>query len=495
MPDLSRIRNIGIIAHIDAGKTTVTERVLFYSGKEHRMGEVHEGAAKMDWMEEEQQRGITITAAATTLNWRGFVVNLIDTPGHVDFTAEVERSLRVLDGALVVFDGVHGVEAQSETVWRQAESYRVPRLCFVNKLDRAGASFERSVASIRDRLGAAAVPCQIPVGAEREFRGVVDLVEERALLWPSGGLGDTYDVGPVPTELATAAALGRQELVVAVGEVDERVAERYVHDEPVDAETLRAGLRRATLCGRAFPVLCGAALRNKGIQPLLDAVVAYLPAPDEVAPPRGLHPDTHDPEVRPIDPDAPLCALVFKSFSDRHADVTYLRLYSGTLRESGHVYNPRARRGERISQLYRMHAGTRERVREARAGDIVAFAGLSGDYTPIHTDERYARTTPFGRRVAHGLLGLSIASGLATRTGVLEDTVLAFREIRNWKFRHPVFIQDTLQVTLSVEETKPLPRLGGGAVVLNLNVKNQEGVSVMKGHWTVLVKSRPGSPD
>ncbi|MEE8106156.1 MAG: elongation factor G [Planctomycetota bacterium] len=376
MSDLSRIRNIGIIAHIDAGKTTVTERILYYTGKEHRIGEVHEGAAKMDWMAEEQERGITITAAATTLFWRDHQINLIDTPGHVDFTAEVERSLRVLDGAVVVFDGVHGVEAQSETVWRQADRYHVPRICFVNKLDRAGASFDRSVLSIQRRLGAQTLVCQMPVGAEREFQGVVDLLEEKALLWSGEGLGESFDIVDIPADLAEEAELHRLELVGAVADFDDAVAEAYLGDEPVDADTLRAGIRSAVLSGKAVAVLCGTALRNKGVQPLLDAVVDYLPSPAEVPAPRGEDPETGDPIERPCDPDAPFAALVFKLFGDRHGDLVYMRAYSGTLKENGHVYNPRAKRGERVQQIYRMHASQRERVKEVRPGDIVAAVGL-----------------------------------------------------------------------------------------------------------------------
>jgi len=365
MTDLSRIRNIGIIAHIDAGKTTVTERILYYTGKEHRIGEVHEGAAKMDWMAEEQERGITITAAATTLFWRDHQINLIDTPGHVDFTAEVERSLRVLDGAVVVFDGVHGVEAQSETVWRQADRYDVPRICFVNKLDRAGGSFDRSVLSIQRRLGANTLVCQMPIGAEREFRGVVDLVEEKALLWSGEGLGESFETVDIPEDLAEEAELHRLELIGAVADYDDPVAEAYLADEPVGAELLRAGIRSAVL-----------ALRNKGVQPLLDAVVDYLPSPAEVPPARGEDPETGDPIERPCSEDAPFAALVFKLFSDRHGDLVYMRAYSGTLKENGHVYNPRAKRGERVHQVYRMHASQRERVKEVRPGDIVAAVGL-----------------------------------------------------------------------------------------------------------------------
>jgi len=376
MADISKVRNIGIIAHIDAGKTTVTERILYYTGKEHRIGEVHEGAAKMDWMEEEQQRGITITAAATAIQWRGYWINLIDTPGHVDFTAEVERSLRVLDGAVVVFDGVAGVEAQSETVWRQADRYHVPRLCFVNKLDRAGASFERSVASIRRRLSLPPLVCQIPVGLERELRGVVDLVRMQAILWSEEGLGEHFEVTEIPEPLREEAALHRLDLVAAVADYDDAVAEAYLSEEMVEASVLQAGIRRATLACRAAPVFCGAALRNKGIQPLLDAVLDYLPSPLEVPPAHGVDPQSGQHAERPCDNDAPFSALVFKSFADRHGDLVYLRVYSGTLKENGHTYNPRISKGEKVQQLYRMHANHRERIQEVHAGDIAATIGL-----------------------------------------------------------------------------------------------------------------------
>jgi len=376
MPDIRKVRNLGIIAHIDAGKTTVTERVLYYTGKEHKIGEVHEGAAKMDWMQEEQRRGITITAAATAISWKDHWLNLIDTPGHVDFTAEVERSLRVLDGAVVVFDGVHGVEAQSETVWRQADRYRVPRICFVNKLDRAGASFERAVESILKRLSLPPLVCQLPIGAEREFRGVVDLVAQEAYVWGEGDLGEKFEVTGIPPEMAEDAELHRDELVAQVADHDDQVAEVFLAEKPVDAPLLEAGLRRVTLARKGAPVLCGAALRNKGIQPLLDAVLAYLPAPVDVPPAVGQVPGSEEHAERPCDDDAPFAALVFKSFADRHGDLVYLRLYSGTLKENGHTYNPRASRGEKVQQLYRMHANHRERVPEAHAGDIVAAIGL-----------------------------------------------------------------------------------------------------------------------
>ncbi|MEM8885873.1 MAG: GTP-binding protein, partial [Planctomycetota bacterium] len=367
MSSIEKTRNIGIIAHIDAGKTTISERILYYSGKEHRIGEVHEGAAKMDWMEEEQQRGITITAAATALQWKDHWLNLIDTPGHVDFTAEVERSLRVLDGAIVVFDGVHGVEAQSETVWRQADRYGVPRLCFVNKLDRAGASFDRSVESIRKRLNKLPLICQLPVGLEKELRGCVDLVRMRAYVWSDEGLGEEYEDVEIPAELADDAALFRDELISQVADLDEEVGDLFLNEEPVTEEALRGGIRRITLANAATPVFCGSALRNKGVQPLLDAVLAYLPSPLDVAVPEGRDPKSEEPVTRTCNPEDPFSALVFKSFADRHGDLIYMRVYSGTLKESGHVFNPRAGKGERIQQLFRMHASQRERLKEVTA--------------------------------------------------------------------------------------------------------------------------------
>ena len=377
MASIEKTRNLGIIAHIDAGKTTVTERILYYSGKEHKIGEVHEGAAKMDWMEEEQQRGITITAAATAVPWRDHWINLIDTPGHVDFTAEVERSLRVLDGAVVVFDGVHGVEAQSETVWRQADRYAVPRLCFINKLDRAGASFDRSVESIRKRLNKLPLICQLPIGLEKELRGVVDLVRMKAYLWNDEGLGAEYDEAEIPADLAEDAALFRDELVSQVADMDDEVAELFLAEEPVPDETLVAAIRRITLAFKAAPVFCGSALKNKGVQPLLDAVLAYLPSPLDVDVPVGHDVKDESKELtRACDPEEPFSALVFKSFADRHGDLVYMRVYSGTLADNGHVFNPRAGKGERIQQLFRMHASQRERLKEVSAGDIVATVGL-----------------------------------------------------------------------------------------------------------------------
>ena len=373
---LERVRNFGICAHIDAGKTTVSERILYYTGKEHAIGEVHEGAAKMDYLEEEQQRGITITAAATTITWTDHVLNLIDTPGHVDFTAEVERSLRVLDGAVVVFDAVHGVEAQSETVWHQAEHYRVPRLCFVNKMDRAGADFDASVASIRERLGATVVPLTVPVGRGNEFQGVVDLIR-RELVTFEGEQGTVVDRQPVPAELQDEMELRRAELVEGMADVSDAVAECFLEGGDVGEDVLVPALRKAVLGAKLFPVLAGAALRNAGVQPLLDAICAYLPSPLDVGAISGHRPESPDVvEKREPDPDGPLCALAFKIITDAHGDLTFVRIYSGTLKAGKGVYNPRLKRHERPGRVLRMHADEKEALQEASAGEIVALIGL-----------------------------------------------------------------------------------------------------------------------
>jgi elongation factor G len=375
--DLARVRNFGIVAHIDAGKTTVSERILFYTGKEHAMGEVHEGTAKMDYLPEEQERGITITAAATTIAWRDHVLHLIDTPGHVDFTAEVERSLRVLDGAVVVFDGVNGVEAQSETVWRQATRYRVPRVCFVNKMDRPGADFERSLASIRSRLGAVTAPVAMPAGSGEEFVGTIDLLAMEMLVFDPADRGRTVRRGPVPDAYKAEAERRRHELVAVVVDHSERAGEKFLHGQELTPEDLRAGLREATLRASVFPVLAGAAFKNVGVQPLLDAVVDFLPSPKDVGPVEGRDPkDPARAERRPPDPDAPLCALAFKIVSDAHGDLTFTRLYSGTLEQGKGVWNPRLARHERAMRLLRMHANEREALESASAGDIVALVGL-----------------------------------------------------------------------------------------------------------------------
>ncbi len=378
---LDRVRNMGIIAHIDAGKTTVTERILFYTKKIYKMGEVHEGAATMDWMPQEQERGITITAAATTCFWSDHRVNLIDTPGHVDFTVEVERSLRVLDGAVVVFDGVAGVEPQSETVWRQADKYRVPRICFVNKMDRLGVDFDRTVGMIRERLGANPVPIQLPLGVEDKFRGAIDLIDEKALVWDQDTPSEPT-VLDVPAEMREAMASARNAMVEAVVETDDELLHRYLEDHHISAEQLRAALRAATIAGKIVPVLCGAALRNKGVHPLLDAIVAYLPSPLDVPPVEGSHPKTHEALVRRADEDEPFSALAFKIMADPFVGkLAFFRVYSGTLHSGESVYNPTKDRKERIGRILLMHANTREDVDLVSAGDIAAAVGLKTAFT------------------------------------------------------------------------------------------------------------------
>ncbi len=375
--ELARVRNFGICAHIDAGKTTLSERILFYTGKEHAMGEVHQGTAKMDYLREEQERGITITAAATTIGWREHTLHLIDTPGHVDFTAEVERSLRVLDGAVVVFDAVNGVEAQSETVWRQAGRYHVPRCCFLNKMDRPGADFERSLESIRTRLHATPVPVTMPVGAGETFAGVIDLLTLEMLRFDPADQGRTVVRGPVPDDLREEAELRRQELVDLVVEHSESAGERFLGGEELRVEDLRAGLREACLKARLFPALCGSAFKNVGVQTVLDAVVDYLPSPLDVGAIVGKDPKRLDREERrPPDPDEPLCALAFKIVSDAHGDLTFVRIYSGTLEQGMGLWNPRLAKHERAMRLLRMHANERQPLERAAAGDIVALVGL-----------------------------------------------------------------------------------------------------------------------
>jgi len=373
---LERLRNIGIIAHIDAGKTTVTERILFYAGKEHRMGEVHYGTAHMDYMEEEQERGITITSAATTFLWQGYTLNLIDTPGHVDFTAEVERSLRVLDGAVVVFDGVAGVEAQSETVWHQADRYEVPRIIFVNKLDRIGASPKRVLSMIEDRLTSGAIPVQVPIGIEGEFAGVVDLIDMVALTFEEDSLGKVVLRGEIPEDLVEECRAARANLVSRAAEQDDALTEKFLMEEELSPEEIRRGLRKGTLSRDLTPVFFGSALKNKGVQPLLDGVLHYLPSPPEAGSIRGTHPKTGEPEFRKPDPDEPLCALAFKTVSDKHGDLTFLRIYSGVLKEKGQLVNPRTGKAERITRIYLMHANDRVQIPSASAGWIVAVVGL-----------------------------------------------------------------------------------------------------------------------
>jgi len=374
---LERIRNIGIMAHIDAGKTTTTERILFYTGVNYKMGEVHDGAATMDWMEQEQERGITITSAATTCSWMDHRINIIDTPGHVDFTIEVERSLRVLDGAVAVFCGVGGVEPQSETVWRQADRYRVPRIAFVNKMDRVGADFDRVVAMMRTRLGANPVPIQLPIGVEDSFRGVVDVLERKAIYWDAETLGAAFHVEDVPAELAAATNAARERAVEVAADADEALMARYLDGDEIPADQLRKALRAATLQLRAVPVVCGSAFKNKGVQPLLDAVVGYLPSPLDVPPVEGIDLDTEKPTTRRASDDEPFAALVFKLMSDKHVGhLTYLRIYSGTMKTGEQVLNVRRGRKERVGRLLQMHANKRQEIPDAAAGDIVAAVGF-----------------------------------------------------------------------------------------------------------------------
>jgi elongation factor G len=382
--DLSMVRNIGIMAHIDAGKTTTTERILFYTGISYKIGEVHDGAATMDWMEQEKERGITITSAATTCSWKDHTINIIDTPGHVDFTVEVERSLRVLDGAVAVFDGVAGVEPQSETVWRQADRYGVPRICFVNKLDRTGAEFMRCVDMIRDRLGAVPLVMQLPIGAESDFIGLVDLVGMRALTWRGETkIGEDYTVEEIPATHTEAAAEWRDKLIETLAEADDEIMEMYLEGETPTQEQLIAGIRRATIASNLTPVLTGTAFKNKGVQPLLDAVNDFLPSPVDVPAIEG-H-DVKDPEVvvtrRPND-DEPFSALAYKIAADPHlGKLTFLRVYSGKLETGTQVLNPTKGRKERIGKIYRMHANKREEIASVGAGHIVAVMGLKDTTT------------------------------------------------------------------------------------------------------------------
>jgi elongation factor G len=372
---LARVRNIGIVAHIDAGKTTVSERFLFLAGRIHKIGEVHDGEAQMDWMPQERERGITITAAATTLEWRGHDIHLIDTPGHVDFTIEVERSLRVLDGAVVVFCGVSGVEPQSETVWRQADHFKVPRLSFINKMDRAGADFGAVVEEIRTRLGARPVPIQLPIGAEDRFVGVVDLVTEKALYF-SGEETDPPREDSVPADMADEVAAAREKLIEAAADYDDALATAYLEGQAIAPAALKAALRKGTIACGFVPVLAGAALRNKGIQPLLDAVCDYLPAPTEVPPVTGHIPGTEELVSRPPEDAAPFCALAFKVAMDEGRKTVFLRIYSGVLKPGDEVLNPRTKRVEKVARLFSVHANRRERIERAGAGTIVVAMGL-----------------------------------------------------------------------------------------------------------------------
>jgi elongation factor G len=381
--ELANVRNIGVMAHIDAGKTTTTERILFYTGINYKIGEVHEGAATMDWMEQEQERGITITSAATTCIWRDHTINLIDTPGHVDFTVEVERSLRVLDGAVAVFDAVAGVEPQSETVWRQADRYGVPRICFVNKMDRVGAEFHRCVEMITDRLGATPLVVQLPWGVESDFRGVIDLIRMRGMLWQTDGKGDKFDSVEIPADHLEAAREWRDKLVETISENDEEMMELYLEGTNPDEKQLVASIRRATIAGGVTPVLCGSAFKNKGVQPMLDAVVDFLPSPLDIPAIKGHAVDNAETLVeRHADPAEPFAALAFKIMSDPHlGKLTYIRIYSGTLETGTAVLNSTKGRKERIGKIYQMHANKREERPSAIAGQIVAVMGLKDTST------------------------------------------------------------------------------------------------------------------
>ncbi len=374
---LSHRRNIGIMAHIDAGKTTVTERILFYTGRVYRIGEVDDGTTTMDWMVQEQERGITITAAATTCNWKEHHINIIDTPGHIDFTVEVERSLRVLDGAVAVFCAVGGVEPQSETVWRQADKYEIPRIAYVNKMDRTGADFFRTVEMMGERLGTTAVPIQLPIGSAEQFKGIVDLISMKGQLWDESSQGTVVHETDIPTEMEEMVYEYRDHLFAAVAEWDEGLFEKYVNGVEFTPEEIKTGLRQAVLSSKVVPVLCGSALKNKGVQPLLDGIVSYLPSPTDVKSIVGFNPKTEEEETRSADTNAPFCALAFKITTDPHVGkLTYLRVYSGVLNKGDTVYNSKREKFERIGRLMQMHANKREEHQSVSAGDIVAAIGL-----------------------------------------------------------------------------------------------------------------------
>ncbi len=378
---IERTRNIGIIAHIDAGKTTVTERILFYTGRTYKIGEVHEGTAVMDWMDQERERGITITSAATTAEWKGYNVNIIDTPGHVDFTVEVERSLRVLDGGVVVFDAVAGVEPQSETVWRQADRYRVPRICFVNKMDRIGADFWRTVDMIRERLGAVAAPILIPWGVEADFKGIIDLIEEKAIFF-SGDRGEEPEIQEIPSEMAEEFKTRRDALLWTVAEHDEQLELSMIEGHEITAQELKRAIRRVTLSGAVAPVLCGSALKNKGVQSMLDAVIDYLPSPIDVPAVTGTHPKTEEELERAPSDEDPFCALVFKIVSDPYVGrLAYFRVYSGKISSGASLQNSTRNERERIGRLLQMHANHREEIGDVYAGGIAAAVGLKASFT------------------------------------------------------------------------------------------------------------------
>ena len=379
---LEKVRNIGIIAHIDAGKTTTTERILYYTGRIHKIGEVHEGAAEMDWMEQEKERGITITSATTTCFWRDHRINIVDTPGHVDFTIEVERSLRVLDGAVTILCSVGGVQPQTETVWRQADKYRVPRIIFVNKMDRIGADFFKVVKDVEEKLGAKPVPIQIPIGAEDEFKGVVDLITMKAIIWEEETLGAKYHYEEIPEDLKDLAEEWREKMLEALADVDEEIMMKYLEGEEITEEEIKKVLREGTIGLKFFPMLCGAAFKNKGVQPLLDAVVDYLPSPLDIPPVKGVNPKTGEEEERPASYDAPFAALAFKILTDPYVgQLTFIRVYSGLMESGSYVYNATRDKKERLARILRMHANKREEIPVLGAGDIAAAVGLRETFT------------------------------------------------------------------------------------------------------------------
>ena len=433
-PHLSSIRNLGIISHIDAGKTTVSERILFYTGEIHKMGEVHEGAASMDWMDQEQERGITITATSTTCHWKNLWINLIDTPGHIDFTIEVERSLRALDGALAIFSAVEGVQPQSESVWRQANRYQVPRICLINKMDRIGADYRQVLAQMEKQLAARTVLLQLPLGFEGEFHGVIDILGDRLLTFSEEDQGCTVDEQPVPAEVLPEVAAAREKIVEAAADFDDSILADFLDGQPVATERINAALRQGTLSGQIFPVFLGSALRNKGIQPLLDAVGQFLPSPLEAPPPIAHHPD-HAAESITVscDPKAPLCALAFKVLADEGRKLTYLRLYAGTLKPGDSLLNSSRHSTEKVARLFRMHAHKRERLDSAQAGDIVAVTGLKDALTGDTLCDP-----------AHPLLlaGLSIPEpvvSLAVEPQGLEDREKLFPSLAKLQWEDPTF--------------------------------------------------------
>lgn len=486
---LARTRNIGIIAHIDAGKTTVSERILYYTGKSYKIGEVHDGEAVMDWMPQEQERGITITSAVTTCEWENHEIHIIDTPGHVDFTIEVERSLRVLDGAVVVFCAVGGVEPQSETVWHQADKYGVPKIAFINKMDRIGADFQNAVNMMRDRFRSVPLPIEIPWGKEEQFNGVIDLIRQKAIVWDQATLGSTFTVQDIPSDLLPTAAKERERLIETLAEYDDELAENYLEGREIDEEALLTSIRNATISLSIVPVLCGSALRNKGIQPLLDAVVHFLPSPEDVPPVKGINPVTKEEETRASNVKDPFSALVFKIMQDEGRKLSYLRIYSGRIKAGDDVYNASKGRKEKVSRLLKMHANKRERIEQADAGDIVAVMGFkearTGDtlcdeshpifleamdfYEPVISQAIEAKTPADQERVASALTKLleedptlrlkyddETAQTVISGMGELHLEIIIDRLIREFNAhvnvgKPRVVFRETIQKTVEIE--------------------------------------------